>query len=128
MFRQVNIIDVSDWDALVSETYGRPYSFQQQDGCRERQTVYLTAPCNSSDYGTESIPEEVNGEEMGVSFKAWLERDPLQQLDTEDEWDREHGLGLFWERNFYPDVSMIINDLHEKGLLPTGNFGIEIDW
>ena len=69
-FNTVNIIDVGDWDNLVKETYGKPYNFQQQDGCKERQTVYLKAPCRSNDYRRDTIPEEVNGEEMGVSFKA----------------------------------------------------------
>lgn len=37
--KTIKQIDVSDWDALVTKTYGRPYSFQQQDGCKERQSV-----------------------------------------------------------------------------------------
>jgi len=27
--RNINMIDVSDWDDLVEKTYERPYSFQQ---------------------------------------------------------------------------------------------------
>lgn len=30
------VIEVSDWDNLVQETYGRPYNFQQQYGCQSR--------------------------------------------------------------------------------------------
>lgn len=124
-FKTVTVIDVSDWDDLVKETYGKPYSFQQQDGCKERQTVHLEAPCDEYDFENDTIPEEVNGEEMGVSFKAWLARDPKQPIDGQEyEWENT----LFWERNFYPDVSMLINDLHSKGLIPTGEFAIEIDW
>ena len=37
--KTIKQIDVSDWDALVTKTYCRPYSFQQQDGCKERQSV-----------------------------------------------------------------------------------------
>lgn len=126
--RQEKVIDVSDWDALVVETYKRPYNFQQQDGCKERQRVRISIPDEAYDFHNDSVPEEVNGEEMGVSFKAWLDRDPLQKLNTEDEWDREHGLNLFWERNFYPDVQMIANDLHAKGLIEAGEYVIDIDW
>jgi hypothetical protein len=64
---------------------------------------------------------------MGVSFKAWLDRDPSKKLpnrEDEDNW----GLDLWWDRNFYPHVSMVINDLHTKGLLEAGEYGIEIDW
>lgn len=122
------VVDVRDWDALVEKTYGRPYSFQQQDGCKERQRVAITIPSEAYDFENDTVPEEVNHDDMGVSFKAWLERDPDQKLDTDDEWDREHGLELWWERNFYPDVQMVANDLYEKGLIDAGNYTIDIDW
>lgn len=122
------MIDVSDFDDLVQQTYGRPYSFQQQDGCQDRGTFEFTVPDEAYDFENDTIPEEVNGDEMGVSFAAWLARDPAQKLDTEDEWDRERGLSLFWERNFYPDVQMVVNDLHAKGLIPAGDYVIYIDW
>ena len=38
------------------------------------------------------------------------------------------GLQLFWERNFYPDVQMIANNLHAKGLIEAGDYVIDIDW
>ena len=80
------------------------------------------------DFENDTIPEVVNGDEMGVRFKAWLERDIKQPLNSKDQWERSHGLDLFWKRNFYPHVSMIVNDLHEKGLLPAGECIINIDW
>lgn len=128
--RTVEVIDCGEWDELVMKTYGRPYNFQQQDGCKPRQHVSITIPDTKykSDYENDTVPEMVNGNQMGVSFKAWLARDPKQLLDTEDEWDREHGLEMFWERNFYPDVQMVANDLFEKGLIKAGNYEIDIDW
>lgn len=42
--KQVIMVDVGDWDNLVTETYGRPYDFQQQDGCKERGIFNLTVP------------------------------------------------------------------------------------
>lgn len=130
-FKTVQMIDVSDWDDLVSKTYGRVYSFQQQDGCQERGTFEITVPDGEPkdwDFENDSIPEKVNGREMGVSFAAWLARDPKQKLDTEDEWDREHGLDMFWERNFYPNIQMVANDLHAKGILAAGEYVIDINW
>lgn len=119
------IIGVNDWDELVVQTYGRPYMFQQQDGCKERQHVPITIPDGEYDFENDTIPEEINGDEMGVSFKAWLARDPK-------EWNGKpkdaRNLDMFWERNFYPDVQMIANDLHAKGLIPAGNYEINIDW
>ena len=125
---QTIVIDCSEWDELVEKTYGRPYVFQQQEGCQDRGVRYLTIPDYAEDYEADSIPEVTNGNIMGVSFKAWLERDPLQKLNSKDEWDREHGLELFWQRNFYPELQMVANDLHSKGLIDAGEYMINIDW
>lgn len=120
-------IDVGDWDNLVQSTYGRPYNFQQQDGCKERGTEHLTVPSKyADDFDRDTIPEEVNGDEMGVSFAAWLARDPKQPLNCENQ--QPWHVQLFWERNFYPDIQMVANDLHAKGLLPAGEYVIDIDW
>jgi hypothetical protein len=119
------VIDVGDWDSLVIQTYGRPYSFQQQDGCKERQNVDITIPSEAFDYENDTVPEKVNGEKMGVSFAAWLARDPKQKIKGQRQ---DYELELFWERNFYPDVQMIANDLHAKGLIPAGDYVIDIDW
>ena len=79
------IIEVEDWDDLVQKTYGKPYKFQQQDGCQSRGTVEITIPLEESyDEMHDSIPEEVNGEEMGVKFSVWLERDPKQSFSCKD--------------------------------------------
>lgn len=128
--RTEKVIDVHDWDELVQTTYGRPYSFQQQDGCKQRQRVELTIPDETYDYKNDTIPEVVNHEDMGVSFKSWLERDPKQLLnELRPDWDDGlHGRDLWWERNFYPDVQMVANDLHEKGLIEADTYTIDIDW
>lgn len=127
-FKEIKTIDVSDWDDLVEKTYGRLYNFQQQDGCKERQHVGITVPDKyPEDYENDTVPEVVNSNKMGVSFKAWLERDPEQKLTGRDD-QYDWSLGLWWDRNFYPHVSMIVNDLHSKGLLEAGEYEIDIDW
>lgn len=119
------IIDVGDFDDLVEKTYGKPYNFQQQDDCKPRGTHHITVPDTPYDFEKDTIPEEINGSEMGVSFAAWLARDPK-------EWNGAPGdkmfTEMFWQRNFYPNVQMIVNDLHAKGLFPAGEYVIEIDW
>ncbi len=124
--KTVQMIEVRDWDQLIIDTYGRPYSFQQQNGCQDRGTVSITIPDEcTDDCENDTIPEEINGDEMGVSFAAWLVRDP-------NEWngapDPGYYLDLFWSRNFYPDLQMVANDLHAKGLIPAGEYTINIDW
>lgn len=121
------VIDVGDWNAFVSEIYGRPYNFQQQDGCKGRGTYPFSVPDDyePEDYEDETVSEIDTGEEMGVSFAAWLARDPKQPLKNQ-KYDFE--LNLWWERNFYPSVTMIIDDLCKKGLLEEGEYLILIDW
>lgn len=124
-FKTKQVIDVSDWDALVKKTYGRPYDFQQQDDSQDRGLRFVTVPYKAFDYKNDTVPEEINGAEMGVSFAAWLARDPGEwNGDPEDA----SNLDMFWERNFYPELQMVANDLHSKGLLPEGEYTINIDW
>lgn len=121
-------IEVQDWDNLVEETYGKIYSFQQQDGCKERGVENISVPVKedwTEDFENTKIPFKVNGSEMGVSFETWLNTSPE---DTRKHFKEDYQNALFWERNFYPHVSMIINDLHNKGLLETGDYSINIDW
>lgn len=123
--KTVTLITEQEWSDLVMKTYGRQYSFQQQDGCKDRGTVRLTVPDEADDYENTTVPEIVNGPEMGISFAAWLARDPKQPL-VKQGYDYE--LCLWWDRNFYPDVQMVANDLYAKGLLAASEYVIEIDW
>jgi len=119
------VIDVSDWNEVVIETYGREYNFQQQEGCRSRGTFSLTVPDEDDDFENDTVPEVVNHGNMGVSFKAWLDRDPKKPIPNQ-KYDFE--LRLWWGRNFYPDIQMVANDLYNKGKLDAGEYLINIDW
>jgi hypothetical protein len=146
--KNIKQIDVQDWDKLVEKTYGKIYSFQQQNGCKSRGVeIISTSEDYSEDFENDSITEVINGEEMGVSFKAWLERDPKTPLKctqeeakncnyywgkTEEDlkkWqeDKSH-IAMFWDRNFYPDANMIARNLVKRGLLEEGDYQIKIDW
>jgi hypothetical protein len=123
--KQVKMIDESEFSAFVAYNYNRPYSYQQQDGCKERGVEWFTVPDQAYDFENDSIPEVVNGQIKGVSFEAWLNRDPKKELQNESlDWEIE----LFWYRNFYPDIQMILNDLHEKGFIEAGDYVLNIDW
>lgn len=122
-------VEVSDWDKLVQETYSKPYyCFQQQDDCKPRGNEYFEVPmaegeAETYDFPQDSVPIIVNGKEMGVSFKAWLARDPKEKFFERDFEDR-----LFWQRNFYPSLEMLANDLYKRGLIEAGDYTICIDW
>lgn len=119
------VVEVQEWDAVVQETYGRPYGFQQQDGCKERGIFRITIPDEAEDFERDIVPEIVNHDEMGVTFSAWLKRDPKTPLGNEKS---KLSLDLWWERNFYPNIQMIANDLCERGIIEKGDYIIEIDW
>lgn len=127
-YKIVKEISLQDWNDFVSKTYGRPYNFQQQDGCKPIgvETIETNSDWDC-DYENDNVPEIVNGEEMGVSFKAWLERDPEQKL-TDPNCQEPYCLRLWWYRNFYPHANIIAEDLCKKGLLEPGEYSIKIDW
>lgn len=125
--KTTQVIEVAEWDKVVQDTYKRPYSLQQQDGCHDRGNLHITVPCECQDLENDTVPEKVNDPEMGVSFKAWLERDPRQYL-AEDPNKHDWCINMWWERNFYPLLDVIANDLYDKGLLAPGEYTINIDW
>lgn len=148
--RIIKQIDCSEWDRVVKETYGKPYCFQQQDGCKSRGVEWVSTDMgewDEEDDDVDTIPELINGEKMGVSFQTWLNRDPLTPLNPTDEelkkcgyyngkteeekfdWcSSESHRKLFWYRNFYPSADIIAHDLCKRGLLEPGDYQINIDW
>jgi hypothetical protein len=127
-FETVRLINLRDWDDFVTEIYKKPYSFQQQDGCKEKGITRFSVPTDEwegDDFENTEIPFEVNGNEMGVRFATWLNTNPK---DTRQHFEYEWGNAMFWERNFYPALEMIVKDLQFKGLLGQGEYAIDIDW
>lgn len=125
---QRNQITLQDWNKLVEETYKRPYNFQQQDGCQERGVYIINISdefdASKSDFPRDSIPEIINGKERGVSFKAWVEKDPNEGFEDISKSSQY----LFWRRNFYPNIDVLAHDLYKKGLIPAGEYDIKVDW
>jgi len=140
--KKVQVIDVNDWDELVKKTYGKPYNFQQQDDCQPRDKFNLTIPSSYTDDEEmhDEIPMIVNGPEMGVKFKVWLDTDPNNKVLIKNyvmnngpigelqETNDIHYKEMVWGRNFYPDIYTLANDLYEKGLIKAGKYLIDIDW
>jgi hypothetical protein len=93
----------------------------------DRGTLCITVPDKAHDYVSSTVTEEVNAEDMGVNFAAWLARDPKQKL-SDPTAQRDYCLDLWWSRNFYPDLQMVANDLYTKGLIGEGKHTILVDW
>lgn len=117
--KTIQQIRCQEWDRVVQEVYGKPYCYQQQDGCKDRGIDYISTSIDEeTDYSDDILSEESNWEESdyGTPFCTWIDTEPK-------EYPR-----LYWERNFYPHVNMIANDLYKKGILPEGIYQIVIDW
>jgi hypothetical protein len=118
-------IDVDDWNDFVESVYGRPYSFEKQEGGRERGVYLFSVPTYFKDYKDDSVEDRHCS--WGVSFEAWKNADPSSNpLDVECVYDWR--IKLAWKRSFYPDVTMVINDLYSRGLLDEGDYVINLDW
>ncbi len=112
------VVEVRDWDNLVEKTYGKPYCFQQQDGCKERGIYTLVVPSDGDDYAR----NDVDGHnDMGVSFKSWISEEYKNPKN-------DFKIRLFWKRRFYPSIESVANDLFKKGLIEEGEYVINIDW
>ena len=126
-YETMRYVQVSDLDNFIKETYKRPYSFQQQRGCQARGTQNVKVPIE----GLEDCDEGYNVEDVlenpwdGVSLKDWLERDPKEKIKDSDN---DGTLERFWERNFFPDIEILFDDLFKKGLIEEGEYVINIDW
>lgn len=129
--KSVKVVEVSDWDELVTKTYSRVYRLQQQDGCMNKGTINFKVPLSEEEVKewdnemNDLIPLKINGSEMGVKFEVWLKADPNKPVQEEVLSYRTR---LFWERNFYPNFYVIANDLHSRGLIEDGEYSINIDW
>lgn len=138
--QSTKIIEQSDWNKFVENTYKRHYNFQQQEGCKERGIYTLTIPSKTTnDFSNDTLDDIVNGNKMGVSLKGWLEADPTKPVkykeynQTTKEFEikttsEQYMIKLWWSRNFYPSIEMIANDLYQKGLIEKGDYTINIDW
>ena len=118
-------IDDSNLTKVVQKEYGKPYCFQQQDGCQPRGTIHLSVPAFTYDREEfNSITEAIKEDAYGVSFEDWLAADPNDPIFGEEVWERE----MTFQRNVYPRLEYLINDIHAKGLIEAGEYQILIDW
>lgn len=119
------VIGEDDWNKFVKKVYNKPYSFQQQDGCRERGFYNLTVPSKytNEEEMNDNIPLKINGDIMGVKFEKWLNTDP-----KDFGFGENYKTKVLWERNFYPDINSVINDLYSRGFLEEGEYIMLIDW
>jgi hypothetical protein len=114
----VKLIGETEFSRLVSETYGRPYQLQQQDNCMGQDEIERV-----------TVPDEGIDIDDDARFAEWRDADvpdPVGVLHGETRWDWE--VELYWQREYYPPLQELVNDLHERGLLPQGDYVIHASW
>ena len=105
-YREVRMIWELDFSKLVTETYGRPYSLQQQDPMLgQNEIIEVTVP----DHPSVADPEQ--------HFAEWLGREVEASPDV-----------LWWHREFYPELQVVLNDLRVRGLIEPGEYVIHAWW
>ena len=123
------VVDSFEWDRFVKQVYDRPYTFQQQDGCRQRGVSYFTATPGQYEFVEHMEPVPTGPIEgirscFGVSLEEWVGRSPEAAFDP----DRPNRTGTYWERNYYPPIDELASDLCEKGLIAPGRYVLLVDW
>lgn len=108
------VIEEKDFSKLVSETYERPYDFQQHgnwgDAIANGSFVSLTVPEKIETYHCDPVGEDYQ------EFDVWK----TTPVETHSY--------ILWQNSFYPRFQEVANDLHAKGLLPAGDYTLLIHW
>jgi hypothetical protein len=116
--KPVTLIWESDFSELVRKVYGRPYQFQQQEGCRGQETIYKF-----------SVPAQPIGDHyQAVPMQQWLEATPPPPAEPGKYDSARYTEELRWDREFYPEMEEVVNDLHQKGLIDPGEYALHIWW
>lgn len=124
-YENLRVIENYKWNEFISSIYNLPYNYQQQND-RQNTNFEFNIPndLEEEDLGSDSIPYEVNGEDECVKFDTWKNSD-FEEIGKNFEYEVE--TKLFYERNFYPSIFQILNDLYNRGLIEEGDYLIRID-
>lgn len=135
------VINESEFNEVVSKTYGRPYHLQQQGDMLGNDTTHRIEVSKDGSEGCSG---------GSVSLNEWLAVDPETHKFPDPRWETtgkhlpddhpskkfypeflEPGTSYYdmhWERDFYPDMDELLDDLLEKGLIEEGTYQINVSW
>lgn len=118
-FKQINQIDSGDFDKFIRSFYKKPYCIQQQNGCMSRGAIEFSIPLINDDSILFNV-ELFDYLDDLPSLQEWLLKDPSEKVEGITFLD------IYWERDFYPKLSEILNDLYEKQKIVEGDYQIVI--
>ncbi|MEU7631747.1 hypothetical protein AB0C34_17415 [Nocardia sp. NPDC049220] len=106
--RTVTLMGEGDFSRFISQVYGRPYQLQQQRECLSQNSlVEFTVPAEESECS-------------GPSLAQWQATPPPTRGDSREQ--------VRWKREFFPQLEDVVNDLHTRGLLPAGEYALDVSW
>ena len=112
------VISANEFSLFVSKHYGRPYSLEDQGSLDDVGIIHIEVPdLYAFDYENETVDDY----DAGVNFKSWLNADPNSSINGKFE---KSDIKLFWFRKFYPELATLLNDLHSRGLIESGDYDI----
>lgn len=127
-YKNVKLIDSSDFDELVEAIYNIPYCFQQQDGCIDRG-FYPIEVIEDEEWLDDDYlksPKEsfyLDCDIFGVDFQSWKNFKASDFKHFQD-WKSQ----LIFHRHFYPKTEILLHDLCKRGVIEAGKYYIEVDW
>ena len=99
------VIDALELEKLIKETYGRSFSVIAHLEASNDSVHYFDVPADEGFY---------------FSGDTFLSLDEWQALPPQrNPWD---------DAGPHPKYEDIINDLHNRGLLPEGSFKLHVSW
>ena len=110
---QATVLHESEFSNLVRQTFERPYSLQQQGDMHSQESFIRF-----------DVPAELEWEHE-PSLETWLATTPP---DPEDHSMAAFTNRLRWDREFYPDLQDIANELHARGQLDAGTYVLHVWW
>lgn len=124
-YQNLRVIENYKWSEFISSVYNLPYNYQQQNECQNTNFEFnIPNDLEEEDLGSDSIPYEVNGKDECVKFDVWV-NSKLEDISKNFEYESD--AVIFYNRNFYPSIFQILNDLYNRGLIEEGDYLIRID-
>lgn len=113
----VQVIWEHDFNKVVQSVYGKPYVFQQQGDMLLGQNGYYPFTVHSAEKYQQWDATEIDAE-----LTRWLSAEPPQNA-------RAFTIQLWWERENYPDIDVILYDLaYRRGLMASGRYALHVWW
>lgn len=145
--KTVYVVWEGELSRLIGKHYGKPYRIQQQGDMMSNDSYFTVEVGPEMEFDLWSVRKFIEG---------WDGYAPLEDADAaavaaiaawkESECPEEHKLWdggrpaeiqengytypeeLWWEREGYFDYNVLLWDLNRQGLIPTGDYLVEVMW